>query len=407
MTSDPTRRLTIVMTVLSVGLCAGACSNGASGSGGSGGAAGSIGSGGATTGSAPGSGGSATGGAPGSGGAPAPDAASDANIDATGDRPSDAIGPALPGGASGRTICPAGVGYSGMTPAMTGAITMGQGEILANAEGPVWMASQGAFLFTAKMPGRDDIRRIGKFTMPGAVQTFIKVSSGNTNLGNLGMTLDNDDQLLTADTQLSAVTRVDPVTGDTVETIAAQYMGRAFESPNDLIVRGDGNIYFSDPDNANVLGPKPKTGNTAVYRIAPNQEISVLEIIGPETAQHTNDPNGVALSPDDNTLYFIITHRTQVKKFALGADGAPVGASTVFASKTGMTPDGMCVDCAGDVYVSTQAGVEVYDPAGNKLTTIGPAGAINCSFGGSDHQVLFVTAAPHVWWVNMNIPGLP
>jgi sugar lactone lactonase YvrE len=66
----------------------------------------------------------------------------------------------------------------------------------------------------------------------------------------------------------------------------------------------------------------------------------------------------------------------------------------------------MCTDCAGNIYVSTQSGLEVYSPAGMRLANLGTR-AINCSFGGADHKTLFVTTDTHVWYATVNIPGLP
>jgi sugar lactone lactonase YvrE len=93
-----------------------------------------------------------------------------------------------------------------------------------------------------------------------------------------------------------------------------------------------------------------------------------------------------------------------VKKWALNADGSINGAGMQFA-QTGPIPDGMCMDCAGDLYVATQNGLEVWSPAGTKLMTIG-TNAINCSFGGADHKTLYITST-RLQWVTMSVPGLP
>jgi gluconolactonase len=374
------------------------------GGGGSGGAGGSgSGSGGTATGSggaATGSGGSGTGGAAvdasGSGGAGTGSGGSGSG-GATTDGGNDAAGgaSALHGGTSGAYICPAGANYAGMMPSMNVTFTLSTGATTNNGEGPVWVGPLNALIFSSKFNG-DNFRQIWKLAPPNAAQVSIK-----TNVGNNGMTLDNDDKIVSADHQLSAIVRLDPATGNMIDMIANQYMGKFFQSPNDVIVRGDGNIYFSDPAYFASQGKTPKTAATAFYRISPAKEVSIIESTG------TKDPNGVALSPDDNTLYTLVTADRQVKKWALNADGSINGAGVNFAA-TGSTPDGMCVDCAGNLYVATTGGLQVFSPAGQMITTIGSGTkAINCSFGGADHKTLFITNDDHVRYGTVSIPGLP
>src|SRR5260370_6653097 len=194
--------------------------------------------------------------------------------------------------------------------------------------------------------------------------------------------------------------RLDPANGSVLRIIADQYNGAYFLSPNDVIVRSDGNIYFSDPAYFASEGKRPKIPNTAFYRISPGGQVSQIMNAG------TKDPNGVALSPDGNTLYTVITVDQQVSKWALNPDGSINGAGQSFA-QTAMIPDGMCVDCAGNVYVSTLAGVQVFDPAGQMVATIGGGKAVACTFGGAHRQTLFISSDPPVPWGTVNNPGLP
>ncbi|HEX3694351.1 MAG TPA: SMP-30/gluconolactonase/LRE family protein [Polyangia bacterium] len=386
------------------------CGGGGSSGGGTGGT--TSGTGGTATGTggaSPGSGGSTasgTGGSgqtdagSGSGGTPAMGSGGTAGsgTDAATDAGNDTGSGTLHGGTSGAYICPAAGNYAGMVPTMSGTFTMSTGANTNNGEGPVWVGPLGALIFSSKFAvggDADDFRQIWKLAPPNAAQVSVK-----SNVGNNGMTLDNDDKIVSANHQLSAIVRIDPATGEMIDTIAEKYMGNYFQSPNDVIVRGDGNIYFSDPAYFASQGKKPKTATTAFYRISPAKVVSVVEDEG------TKDPNGVALSPDDNTLYTLVTADQQVKKWALGADGSINGAGANFV-KTASTPDGMCVDCAGNLYVSTLSGVQVFSPAGQMVATIGGGKAINCSFGGADHKTLFITSDTHVRYGTMNIPGLP
>jgi gluconolactonase len=266
---------------------------------------------------------------------------------------------------------------------------------MSNGEGPVWNPTANTFFHTSKMPTDQNSRQVWKVDLTAHTQTSIQM-----NVGDNGMSLDNDNKIVAADHKMSAIVRLDPTTGAYLETIADRYNGAYFQSPNDVIVRGDGNIYFSDPAYFSSQGKTPKTATTAFYRISPAKVVSVVEDDG------TKDPNGVVLSADDNTLYTVVTGDKLVKKWSLNADGSINGAGTTFVRPKGNLPDGMCMDCAGNLYVGTQSGVEVYSPTGTMLTMLG-TNAVNCSFGGADHKTLFVTTDTNVWYSGVNIPGLP
>ncbi|HXI56978.1 MAG TPA: SMP-30/gluconolactonase/LRE family protein [Polyangia bacterium] len=346
----------------------------------------------------------------GGGGGRAADGRGDANTGSGGSRDGaandrgtdagDATDGALHGGTSGRYICPPGASYAGVTPALSGAVSTASGPAgTPNAEGPIWVAPLGALLFTSSQDQGADIRQIWRLSPPGLDWISVK-----TNVGNNGMTLDPDNKIVSADHQMSAVVRLEPATGAVIEVIAGTYLGNHFRSPNDVIVRGDGNIYFSDPEYAVSRGPVPKVETTAFYRISPPpaRQVSVVEDTG------HRDPNGIALSPDDNTLYTLVAGDRLIKRWSLNADGSISGAGTTHVAQTGPTPDGMCVDCAGNLYVGTQTGLEVYSPTGARIVTLLEGStAINCSFGGSDHKTLFVTGDAQIRFAATTIPGLP
>ncbi|MEA2695912.1 MAG: gluconolactonase [Myxococcales bacterium] len=394
----------MALTAAALTACLVGCGGGGSGGTGSGGAGGASASGGSTGsgGAVTGSGGNPTG----SGGMGEQDAGSGGTVIDAGSGGSDASvmeaggsgGAGVHGGTSGLANCPAGGNFAGMTPALAGAMTTISRPNALNGEGPIWVPSLSTFLYTSKIPTDGNTREIWKVNLTDRTEMQIK-----TGVGNNGMTLDNDDKIVSVDHKISGIVRLDPATGNQLEVVVSMYMGKHFKSPNDVIVRGDGNIYFSDPAYFTNQGPQDKTASTAFYRVspAPARVVSIVESTG------SKDPNGVALSPDDNTLYTVVTADRLVKKWTLATDGSVMGAGATFVPQTGSTPDGMCVDCAGNLYVATQAGLEVYGPnGGTKLTTLGPA-AINCSFGGADHKTLFVTNDGGVWFATVNIPGLP
>ena len=120
-------------------------------------------------------------------------------------------------------------------------------------------------------------------------------------------------------------------------------------------------------------------------------------------------PNGIELSPDENTLYVGDVGNRTIAKFTLAADGSVMMATGVnFVAQTMHdTVDGMCVDCAGNVYASTSGGVEVYSSAGTYIGTVPTGEASNCTFGGADRKTMYVTSRAVLKYVTLNVAGLP
>jgi gluconolactonase len=182
--------------------------------------------------------------------------------------------------------------------------------------------------------------------------------------------------------------------------------GRPLNAPNDLVIRHDGNIYFTDSD----WGVRAGAGHArmGVYRISPAGELSrILDL---------DKPNGIALSPDGATLYVGCDVQAKVWKLpvdAAGATGDPVlfidGANVPGGFKV---PDGICVDDTGNLYVANNAdevkAIVVFDPAGHAMGRIPiPERPSNCTFGGADRKTLYVTTLHAVYELGMPTPGLP
>lgn len=356
---------------------AGTATGGAAGGSGLGGAAGSTagtsaggGAGGGTSGSA-GTGNDA--GASGSG------AGAGGTSGATGGGGSGS-NPELHGGASAAFVCPGGpygdplAGMGDVT--QIGPPTMGQPNYFAFIEGPVWIGSLGKLFFSDNVSPE----RIWQLT-PGMMPSVFFASSSSN-----GLAIDNDDQLIVADQVMNRITRVDPTQATPSHTPVAD----AGAKPNDLIVRSDGNLYFTAPNGS----------GTGFHRITPAGMRQ-----GPRT--EVNQPNGIVLSPDENTLYVGDVGNRTITAFTLAADGAIGATATPFATTVGQTADGMCVDCAGNVYVGTAGGVEVFSPAGAPLGTVPTGEASNCTFGGADRRTLYVTSRSLLKAVTLGVPGLP
>lgn len=342
-----------VLLLALAGLGAGACGDDDDGGGASGGAAGGAGAGG---------GGSAAGGGAGAGGS------------------SSAGGGAGASGSSGA----AGAGGASVDPiAGIGPVEKVAGG-LGFTEGPVWFAATGTLYFS-------DIpqNRIHQLTPPSSVGVF-REPSGNAN----GLGIDQDGLLVACEHSGRRVSRT--LAGGSVQTIADTFQGAKLNSPNDVIVKQDGNVYFTDPPYG---GNPNELGFQGVFRVSASGTLSLV-------ADDMNRPNGIALSPDETVLYVTDSEDDYLRRWDVAADGTPQNPQKLV--DTANSPDGMAVDVAGNLYVATEAGIEVYLPDGTLHGTIPvdeqPA---NCTFGGADAKTLYITARTSLYRVELNLPGLP
>ena len=172
-------------------------------------------------------------------------------------------------------------------------------------------------------------------------------------------------------------------------------------SPNDVVVKSDGSIYFTDPPYG-VKEEQRELDFQGVYRIAPDGTLTLL-------VNDFDRPNGLALSPDEKILYIADTNRRHVRAFDVQSDGA-LKNGRVFAelkSDKGGGPDGMKVDTKGNLYVTGPGGTWVFDSTGTHLGTIvTPEEPANCAFGGKDNKTLFITARTSVYRVKVKISGI-
>ena len=261
-------------------------------------------------------------------------------------------------------------------------------EAFQFTEGPRWLADDGVLLFTDI--AADTIYRL---TPPSAIDVFRTPS----NAAN-GLAVDVNGDLLAAEHATRRVSRTD--SGGVVTTLVDSYLGDALNSPNDVAVRSDGTVYFTDPRYGNP--PVPELAFNGLFRRTPGGALT------PEwQGTPTDGPNGVDLSPDESVLYMSNTATGEVLAWDVQADGS-LANQRVFAS--GLTiPDGMCVDAAGNVFVATWANaLEVFDPEGTRWGSIAlPRAATNCGFGGADLRTLYMTAHEGLYRVAVTIPGIP
>lgn len=284
-------------------------------------------------------------------------------------------------------------------------------------EGPVYVAAEHALYFTTvPEPGPKNIAikrvRLAGEEFPFEAQALETVRFPS-NMAN-GMTLDRDGRLLICEQGYkdtpARISRMNLKTR-AVETMVDQWRGLHFNSPNDVVVKSDGTVWFTDPNYGEVQGFKgaPEVG-TYVYRHDPaTGETAVV-------ADSFNKPNGLAFSPDESVLYMTDTGANQapgtyfvglphhVRAFDVH-EGRQLRNERLFAVVSPGAPDGIKVDSQGRVYTSSATGVQVFTPSGDLLGEIMAPGVANFTFGGPKNDVLFILGDTVIWQAKLQVSG--
>ena len=243
-------------------------------------------------------------------------------------------------------------------------------------EGPVYVAGEDALYFTSvPRPGpRVDIKRLDL----GSLE--VSVVRPDARAAN-GMTLGHDGRLVVCEQIGGAIAAVDRATGERDAIV------EGFNSPNDVVVKSDGTIWFTDPSYGWLQGfrPPPRIPD-AVHRFDPRTgELTTV-------ADSFDKPNGLCFSPDERTLYVADNGAPHhLKAFDVVA-GRRVEGERVIHVSSPLHPDGLKADSDGRLYVSFRDGIQVLDPDGSLVGEIDLPGAVNFCFGGPDRNVLFITA---------------
>lgn len=255
-------------------------------------------------------------------------------------------------------------------------------------EGPLWLP-EGALLFS-DIPAN----RIYRWTADAPLAVWREPSSHSN-----GLTLDRQGRLIACEHGNRRVSRTEA--DGTIVPLAERYQGRRLNSPNDVVVKSDGAIYFSDPP----YGIRPEEREqlcNGLYRIRPDGALELL-------VDDFDRPNGLAFSPDERVLYVADSPRRHVRAFDVRADGT-LANSRIFADMDHPqpgSPDGMKVDREGHLYVAGATGVWVFAPNGEWLGVITiPERPANCAWGDADHCSLYITARTSIYRVRARIPGL-
>ena len=267
----------------------------------------------------------------------------------------------------------------------------------ANVEGPLWWKEGGYLLFRGT-----DLKR-WKYAPGQALSVFKE----NTNAAN-GITRDMQGRLVACEAGTRQVVREEP--DGSITVLANSFQGRPLNFPNDIVVKSDGAIYFTDPwagPRAQVPPGQTDLGFAGVFRISPDRGTLTLLV---------NDfltPNGLAFSPDESVLYINNSARRHIRAFDLQPNGTLARQTDrVFVDLGGPEPggpDGMKVDSAGNVYCGGSGGLYIVDPKGKKLGRVvhGFANTANVAFGGDDWKTVYFCTRTSLGSFKVKIAGVP
>jgi gluconolactonase len=264
-----------------------------------------------------------------------------------------------------------------------------------NTEGPVWWKEGGYLLFSSIGENRRIRYTPGKGT---------SVDKENTNGAN-GLTRDPQGRLVMCEGLTRRVTREEH--DGSITVVASSFQGHQLNKPNDVVVKSDGAVYFTDPWNILPVPNQWDLQYNGVFRVSPDLgSVSLL-------VDTFILPNGLAFSPDESVLYINDSRRRQIRAFDVMPNGMLARQTErVFADLAGTEPggpDGMKVDTAGNVFCGGPGGIYIMDPKGKKLGRIvhGQPQTTNMAFGGDDWKTLYFTTHSTVGSVRVRIPGVP
>ena len=259
-------------------------------------------------------------------------------------------------------------------------------------EGPLWIAENQHLLFS-DIPAN----RIYQLTADGQVNVFREPSYHSN-----GLTRDRLGRLITCEHGSRRVSRTE--LDGTITILCDRFANRKLNSPNDVIVKRDGSLFFTDPPYG--IQPEQKEQTVqGVYYLSPDG--TELKLVASDFIR----PNGLALSPDESTLYISdSSDRCHIRAFNVENDGTLIHNriySHMCTPGVSGDPDGMKVNQAGHLFATGPGGVWVFEPDGTHLGTIViPEQPANCAWGDVDWQSLYVTARQSVYQIRVEIPGV-
>jgi gluconolactonase len=262
-------------------------------------------------------------------------------------------------------------------------------------EGPAYFAA-GRYVIFSDIPN-DRILRWDETT--GVVGVFRQPAAYAN-----GHTVDRQGRLVSCEHGSRTVTRTEH--DGTVTVLADRYGGQRFNSPNDVVERADGSIWFTDPSygiDSDYEGHKAPSeiGAANVYRVRPTgRDVQVV-------ADDFAGPNGLAFSADERQLYVADSRERHIRRFDVSAgDEAVLSGGEVFSTCDAGTFDGLRLDDAGRIWAAAHDGLHCFDPDGTLLGKLRfPEIVANFTFGGPQRNVLFVCATTSLYSIRVNFSG--
>jgi gluconolactonase len=270
--------------------------------------------------------------------------------------------------------------------------TIAQGFMFT--EGPVWRGGDQSLLFT-DIPAS----RIHRWSAGAGVSIYREPS----HMAN-GLAIDRQGRLVACEHATSRLTRTEP--DGRVVVLASHYGEKELNSPNDVVVKSDGSIYFTDPSYGRNpyygVEREPALGFKGVYRVDATGKLLTL------LADDFLQPNGLCFAADESRLYVNDTERGYIRRFDVKPDGTLAGGQ-VWAQLTGEgqgAPDGMKIDSQGHLFCTGPGGIHVFDHEARCLGVIHvPEGAANFTWGDADLCSLFITATNGLYRIRVKVPG--
>ncbi len=264
-------------------------------------------------------------------------------------------------------------------------------------EGPIWHPVARTLIFS-------DI--LGNSIYRWSEASGLETMRRNSYMAN-GNSYDRQWRVITCEHATSRLTRTNFAEGGKLEVLATHYQDKQLNSPNDVVVKRDGAIYFTDPTSGRSSGygvpREPELPFSGVYRLEPDTKSLALLV---------NDfakPNGLCFSPNEQLLYVNDTERQHIRVFDVTEDGL-LANGHLFAQLEGNAlgvADGMKVDSAGHIYSCGPGGIHIFTPDGRCLGVIAtPEFATNFVFGDDDLCTLYITATTSIYRLRVQVPGI-
>ncbi len=271
-------------------------------------------------------------------------------------------------------------------------------------EGPIWIPSDNALVFSDIPGNRTHLWRPGETTAE-----ILRDPSGWSN----GLTLDSDGNVLACEHGGRRVSRFPRSAPGNTTTLADSWEGVALNSPNDLVIHSSGAIFFTDPTYGTDSGREPRFGSKGqqpdldfqgVYRIDPDGSLHLV------ISEGFSQPNGLAFTPDESALYVGDSQERKIWRYAVN-ENLTLGERVLFLDQSGDprrgAPDGMKLDTAGRLWTTGAGGVSVHEASGEYLGVFEmDEHAANLTFGGENFSTLYMTAATSVYSIETRVRGV-